>query len=706
MNAWLGIDRVAIDALARTLIYFVWQAAAIGVAFAVVDRALARARANTRYLAACGTLILLLVVPMSQFAAFRLAAPRPSLAAVSLAPAPVTHRAPVSDLRVAPSSPRVVRDLPRPRAGTRLSFLFPWVVAAWSLGVLLLTARLLGGWWIIQRLRRSGRNAAIPEWQPRLRAIARRLGVSRPVRLLRSAIVQVPTAMGWLRPVILLPASTLSGLSPKQIESILAHELAHIRRHDYVVNLLQSLVETLLFYHPVVWWVSRRIREERELCCDDLAVVVAGDPLLYADALARLEVLRGEATLALAANGGSLLTRIARLIGTPPRGDDHGSRGLGAVLGATLVVTLTALPNVQSVNHDRGAAAAEVHATTAVWRRVATSVRATRAAVKALATASPIASNAADVSDDAPAAPAPATDPGQPAPPAEPVAPAAPAPVIGSRSYYTVDEWIELSRHGVRPETVERYRAAGLTRLPAADLITLADNGVGPEYVSKLGREDFAVKDLVRLAQHGVTPEFVNTLRELGSGDLLSNDLVTLADHGVTAEWYAAMRWMGYSSLTVEKAIRLHDSGISPDFAGQLKVASRKRFNLDELVEMQNHGVTAEYAGQIESALGAVESGELIRLHDMGVSTEYVNKMRIVGGYGVEDLIVLSQQGVSPEYVFEMGTVGYRHLDARDLVRLRQSDVTAEFVTEVREKGYPQTSVSEIIQMRQHGLGD
>src|SRR5205085_6589248 len=113
-------------------------------------------------------------------------------------------------------------------------------------------------------------------------------------RLCRSALVEVPTAIGFMKPVILLPASTLTGLAPAQIEAILAHELAHIRRHDYFVNLLQSVIETLLFYHPAVWWVSRRVREERELCCDDLAVRASGDAIAYARALSELERLKGE----------------------------------------------------------------------------------------------------------------------------------------------------------------------------------------------------------------------------------------------------------------------------------------------------------------------------------------------------------------------------------------------------------------------------
>jgi type II secretory pathway component GspD/PulD (secretin) len=128
--------------------------------------------------------------------------------------------------------------------------------------------------------------------------------------------VEVPTVIGWLRPVILLPAGCLLGLSAAQLEAILAHELAHIRRHDYLVNLLQNVVETLLFYHPAVWWVSRRIREERENCCDDLAVEICGDRVTYARALATLEELRhAPGQLALAAAGAPLLQRIRRLAG-------------------------------------------------------------------------------------------------------------------------------------------------------------------------------------------------------------------------------------------------------------------------------------------------------------------------------------------------------------------------------------------------------
>ncbi len=194
----------------------------------------------------------------------------------------------------------------------------PYVVLGWLVGVFGLSAWHLGGWTQLQRLkRRMVREIGVP-LQRRLEELSARLGLHRAVGLLESALVEVPTVVGWLRPVILLPASALTGLRPEQLEAILAHELAHIRRYDYLVNMLQTVVEILGFYHPAVWWVSRRVRIERENCCDDLAVYVCGSSLQYAKALACMEEIRhGGTDLAVAATGGSLMARIARLLGRP-----------------------------------------------------------------------------------------------------------------------------------------------------------------------------------------------------------------------------------------------------------------------------------------------------------------------------------------------------------------------------------------------------
>jgi hypothetical protein len=187
-------------------------------------------------------------------------------------------------------------------------------------------------------LRRSRHAPVLTEWQQTLDRLIERMHVSRSVRLLATDRVDSPSVIGWLRPVILAPVGVLCGLAPEQVEALLAHELAHVRRHDYLVNVLQGIAESLLFYHPAVWWISNQIRAEREHCCDDLAVAASGDVLVYARALAELESMRpAHFKAALSANDGSLLRRIQRLA-DPVAAHRPAGWGVAWSLGALLLL--------------------------------------------------------------------------------------------------------------------------------------------------------------------------------------------------------------------------------------------------------------------------------------------------------------------------------------------------------------------------------
>ncbi len=238
----------------------------------------------------------------------------------------------------------------------RVDPLLPRVVAAWAAGVLVLSARLLGGWFLVQRLARRGVVTIGGSRQEAFEALRRRMAVSRPVRLLESTSARVPMVIGWLRPIILMPAAAMMGLSTEQFVAILAHELAHVRRLDYLVNLVQSVAETLLFYHPAVWWLGRRIREEREHCCDDEAVAACGDGLAYARALAAMEELRGQPRrVAPSAAGKPLLARIRRLLGVAPAVDRPAGGLAGLVALASVValgLTLVGAPWTRSARAD------------------------------------------------------------------------------------------------------------------------------------------------------------------------------------------------------------------------------------------------------------------------------------------------------------------------------------------------------------------
>jgi uncharacterized protein (TIGR03435 family) len=314
-----------VERLGWTLIHFLWQGALIAAAYAVARR---QGTPQFRYLLACAALAAMTIAPTMTFglmAASESAANNPFTGTVPLssAAASTTLAAPVA--------------LPFTAAHNWPDAAMPWLVITWFAGAIIFWMRLTGGWIIATRMRSKLTRHAPAEWQQTLDRIKTRIQISRPVRLLVSAIVQVPTVVGWLRPVVLVPIGVLTGLPPEQIEAVLAHELAHVRRHDYLVNILQSVGEALLFYHPAVWWVSNQIRHERELCCDDIAVAISGDALNYARALADLEAQRPvHFNPALAANGGSLPERIGRLLGI--RAPSRPVSGPAAIAAAGLIL--------------------------------------------------------------------------------------------------------------------------------------------------------------------------------------------------------------------------------------------------------------------------------------------------------------------------------------------------------------------------------
>ncbi|RPI54008.1 MAG: TIGR03435 family protein, partial [Acidobacteria bacterium] len=221
--------------------------------------------------------------------------------------------------------------------------LFPWLVSTWLIGVALLLARATAGWWRVRRLHQRALRSVSSRWQSAGNRIAVRLGLARVIRIVELPQIDVPFVVGCLRPIVVLPIAAISQLSVAQVEAILAHELAHVRRHDYLVNLMQTLAETLFFYHPAVWWISARIRDEREHCCDDVAVDVCGDAVGYAAALTELEAWRSsQPALAPAATDGSLLHRVRRILEVETSNHSYESQSaIGVVLAVTLLATVT-----------------------------------------------------------------------------------------------------------------------------------------------------------------------------------------------------------------------------------------------------------------------------------------------------------------------------------------------------------------------------
>ncbi len=289
------------------LVHFSWQAVLLAGGLAL-GLGVGGLGARVRYAAAYATLLLLLLLPVLDAGYLAWAGRhRPSLA--------------VGGAAAAPALLAGVYDALTPAAR--------WLAAVWVVLAAIMLVRWIGGWWLTARLGRGGTQPAPQLWIDALARAAHRVGVDRRVAIALSSAVTVPTLIGTRRPRILIP-TTLAPLEARELEAILAHELGHVRRHDGLANLIQVLVESLLCFHPAGWWVSGAVRHEREASCDEIAVRAVGDPRTYARALARLEVLRADATApALAATGGSLAARLERLTRPGPR--VPAGRGLAAL---------------------------------------------------------------------------------------------------------------------------------------------------------------------------------------------------------------------------------------------------------------------------------------------------------------------------------------------------------------------------------------
>lgn len=290
------------QALGWALFHSLWQ----GTILAAVA-GLFRGSARTRYAAGCIALAVTLMSFVGTFCVYF----------------PFSHPAPDAANRAILAAPPFSNGPSAPIS--RTAELLPWLTPFWIAGAILFQLRFAAAWINARQLRRRAVCDAPAVWQSRLAALAARMGVSRPVELLESGLANLPVAIGFLRPVIVFPAGIIASMPPAHVDWILLHELAHIRRHDYVVNILQTLAEGILFYHPAVWWLSNVIRTEREHCCDDLAIAASGAATAdsatydYALALTALEESRwaGSSTqpaAGVAASGGNLKMRIHRLL--------------------------------------------------------------------------------------------------------------------------------------------------------------------------------------------------------------------------------------------------------------------------------------------------------------------------------------------------------------------------------------------------------
>jgi beta-lactamase regulating signal transducer with metallopeptidase domain len=346
-----------IDCVGRLLIGSLWQFAIVAAVLGLALRLMRRASPRARYAASVIALAAVVALPaITWFWVSGLAERERETRAIAEArdllnggaSAMAENRqwmrisrsaSPRPDERLGGLSPAAIvrRFPPAPRAAD--AWLLT-IVAAWLLGVAICSLRPFFSWRTVQRLRVLETSPLPDALRQIFDGAAAKIGLQRKVSALQSGLIRIPAVVGYFRPLVLIPLSVATALPTDQLEALIVHELAHIWRHDYLVNLVQTALETVFFYHPGVWWISYQLRREREACCDEVVLGVCGNRFEYARALIALEELRASSpALALAAGGGSLLERIRRIVGAPeePKPGPGALLWAGALVAAALV---------------------------------------------------------------------------------------------------------------------------------------------------------------------------------------------------------------------------------------------------------------------------------------------------------------------------------------------------------------------------------
>jgi beta-lactamase regulating signal transducer with metallopeptidase domain len=642
------ISPAVLRTLALALLHFLWQGAALA-ALAYLALALCRS-ASKRYVISVVALMAMLASPVATFLAVRApeAAVEPSDSVADIPSA-------VNRLSVAPAKAAV--HLPGPQEVAPVYLLL--FVEAWFAGVVLLSLRSLGGIFLIERLRRRESTCVADRVLELCVELQDRMGISRVIRYCQSMHLDVPVVAGWLRPVVVLPISAITGLSQAQLGAVIAHELAHIRRYDAFVNLFQVAVETLLFYHPAVWWLGKRIRTEREHCCDDAAVAVCGSPVLYARALALLAETKPAPQLAMALDGGPLVERVARLLGS--------SRGMNSLRTANLSAGVFCL----SVALLGGTALVGG----AHRLRAQTTPTAPSAAAAVMAPSRPTPPTAPAFQDDAiivvpprdsapePPTPAPA---GRSARALAPDPKAAPAP----RAFPQSDP------QQPKQSYIDSLKDAGLSNLTVDELVSLKTQGVNAEYVKSM--KELGMKadpdELIGMKIQGVTPSYVKEMRAATGQNLDADAVIGLKIQGVSPDYVRQMHDLGLQ-VDADDLVGMKIQGISPEYVKEMRGLGLK-VDSDNLVAMKIQGVTGDYVKNIHELGLHPDTDQLIGMKIQGVTAAYLKELQAAGfKVDPDEAIAAKIQGITPEFIASVRSHGFKDLTLEKLIALKHSGV-------------------------------
>jgi beta-lactamase regulating signal transducer with metallopeptidase domain len=733
--------------------------ASVLVAVAAIAQVLLRRRASAAMrhfiwtLAIGGMLLLPVLSPALPEWTVVVRTAAPTVPAEPIVPSAGAEGVPLPDTSA--SSPLSVGSTPytpaaQPRADLAWPAVFGIVYATVAFILMLHLAWQQRG---LSRLARQASDVQDVEWTRLLSACARRLGVDRPVRLLRSREQSMPMAFGARRPAILIPAVADTWPADRR-RAVLLHELAHVARYDCLTQMFAFAACALYWFHPAAWWIARRLRVERELACDDRVIAAGTQARDYAGHLLEIAYAFGSYRApALAVSMARPRQLEGRMLAVLDAARNRRVPARRARLTGLAIATALLLP--------LAAATATSAPATPVARAVAAAVPVTTeppapeqrpdlVGVRRSVTEAGDTARRFDRSTAAAVGFRQDTYSGtweiRPSKTQETVQlrlmelnsqsgtvvpirhleglPVAHLTGAGGRVEFRIRRdagtltFEGVFRNGVGagtftytadPTFAAELARRGFSQPTAREQYQMTRHDVGFAFIDELNTQGYAqgaTSELVRAGQHGVQAAYVRDMAAAGYRLGSLAPLITLRDHGVTPSYIRELSDQGYKGLPAEEVRRARDHGITPEFVRAMREAGYTSLAMRELIRARDHGITAEYIGGMrEAGYGSLTLEQLVNAMDHGVTVEFVRDLGAAGyeKLPVERLVRARDHGISPDYVREMRQLGHT-VSLDELVRLRSHGVTTKFVEDLKGLGYVNVSVDDLVTLRSHGL--
>lgn len=698
-------------ALGWMVVHALWQATLIGFVAGILMVAMRRHSARTRYWTANAALLLVFLAAIGTFG-YYYKSPAPTPAQAEQATFQAQSRAqllPADDIsRLQAPEQAALHEI---KMVDYFSRHLPLIVAFWFLGMSMFLLRLLGNIGYIYYLKNHLNFPAEQFWDDLLQRLRQQSRITAPIQLLESALVRTPMVIGYLKPAILFPIGMINRLDPRNVEAILAHELAHIAHHDYLFNVLQSIVETLFYFHPAVWWLSSKIRHEREIAADDAAVRLTGNAIEYAKALVLVQDMAFMPLSPSLAFAGTqkrqFMHRIQHILHIQPSTNLAMEKFIGT---CAILLLLIGLGYAQNKNNSIPQPTTEYNQTVASGNALSGIWEGTIKDDKVCINLSSRSDHSTWMNGDC----YPKSDFSALPTVESEFTLSRPAGTITFKGKFENNEGFGRFRFAADQSFSNWLSEQGITGIDEEAMVHLFFANINKDYVmalKKAGYNKISGEELQNLAIHGVDQQRIADYQELskslGEEQPSIESMLNLTIHDIDQEFIKSLTQAGFPKLSSDDIMNAKIHELTPEFIKQCREMGIKDLAFEDILNFKIHEITPEFLNDLKksgiSPLSA-EDALNMRIHELSPETIATFKKMGFSDLSTDDLLNLKIHEVTPAFLDEMRKAGFDKLEAEDAINLKIHEVTVAFVQNLNKGGFKNLSPEDAINCKIHDV--